>query len=83
MAKTIYKSDIVEDLQYHDLFADATKGEVADFVDDFFEEILNKVADGTSVSIARFGKFEAYKRQNGTLKPKFTPFKDFKDAVSQ
>ena len=77
----INKPKLVEEILLHDAFAGATKSQVTAFVDDFFQFIADKVVAGNEVAIAGFGKFEKYERQNGTFKPKFTPFKDFKDKV--
>ena len=81
MATRYNKASLVEDLTLHELFADAPKYKVAQFVDDFIEMITSKVIAGDEVALAGFGKFEKYQRENGTHKPKFTAFKDFKDAV--
>ena len=78
----INKDQIKEDLSFHNLFAEASKKDVSDFVDDFFKSIADQVANGDEVNIAGFGKFEAFKRSNGELTPKFRPFKTFKESVS-
>ena len=81
MATRYNKASLVEDLTLHELFADAPKYKIAQFVDDFIEMITSKVIAGDEVALAGFGKFEKYQRENGSFKPKFTAFKDFKDAV--
>lgn len=81
MATRYNKASLVEDLTLHELFADVPKYKVAQFVDDFIEMITSKVIAGDEVALAGFGKFEKYQRENGSFKPKFTAFKDFKDAV--
>jgi len=75
------KDAIVAELELQDIFANATKTQIKEFVEDFFDSIATKVANGDEVAIAGFGKFENYTRQNGAHKPKFTPFKEFKEAV--
>jgi nucleoid DNA-binding protein len=47
-----------------------------------FDLVEETVVEGNQVAITGFGKFEKYERQNGAMKPKFTPFTDFKTAVS-
>ena len=76
------KTNLVEDLLLHDLFAEASKKRVTDLVEDIFNLIQERVVAGDDVAFAGFGKFEKYQRENGSFKPKFTAFKDFKDAVS-
>lgn len=76
------KESLVEDLLLHDIFADVTKTKTRQFVDDLLDTIQERVVAGDEVTFAGFGKFEKFTRQNGTVKPKFTAFKDFKDAVA-
>ena len=76
------KQAIVEQLQLQDLFADATKKQITEFVEDFFDMIAERVAAGDEIAISGFGKFEKYERMNGTFKPKFSAFGDFKERVS-
>ena len=76
------KQSLVEDLLLHDIFAEVTKTNTTQFVEDLLQIIQDKVAAGDEVTFAGFGKFEKFTRQNGTVKPKFTAFKDFKDAVA-
>jgi len=45
-------------------------------------EISEVMIAGNAVAIPDFGKFEAYTRQNGVIKPKFTPFSILKEAVA-
>lgn len=76
------KESLVEDLLLYDIFANVTKTKTREFVDDLLNVIQERVAAGDEVTFAGFGKFEKFTRQNGTVKPKFTAFKDFKDAVT-
>lgn len=75
------KATLVEDLQLQDLFADASKKAITEFVEDFFQLIADKVAEGAEVSIPRFGRFYSYTLKSGKVVPKFIAFKEFKDAV--
>jgi len=50
-------------------------------VDALTNTVVSEVVAGNEVCIAGFGKFEPYTRTNGTVKPKFIPFKAFKDAM--
>lgn len=79
---TINKDALVEKLQLTDAFSSHTKKFTREFVDDFFKSIMDEVVAGNTVSITGFGKFELFTRQNGSVKPKFTAFKDFKDAAA-
>lgn len=81
MAKTINKDGLVEALTLQEMFVDQPKYKVKEFVEDFFGIISEAVSQGDTVSIAKFGKFEPYTRLNGSIKPKFVAFKDFRDAV--
>lgn len=83
MAKTMNKDALVEALLLHSAFEGKTKTATKEFVEDFFELIANTVAEGDTVSIPTFGKFEPFTLANGTSVPKFRPFKDFKDAVAK
>lgn len=78
---TINKKELVSRLQLMDAFANATKTATTQFVEDFFNLIASEVVAGNDVSIPGFGKFEAYEKQDGSLKPKFTAFTAFKEAV--
>jgi len=78
----INKPALVEEIMLHDVFAEATKTQVTEFVEDFFELLAAKVVEGNEIAIPKFGKFEKYTRQDGTFKPKFTAFTDFKAAVN-
>lgn len=42
------------------------------------DAIRGIVVAGNAVAIPDFGKFEAYTRENGKVKPKFIPFGSFK-----
>jgi len=83
MEKTMNKDALVEALLLHSAFEGQSKKAVKEFVEDFFEMIVNTVAEGDTVSIASFGKFIPYTLTKGTVVPKFRPFKDFKDAVAK
>ena len=76
------KESLVEDLQFYDIFAEVSKAKTRQFVEDLLQHIQTHVAAGDEVTFAGFGKFEKFTRQNGSIKPKFTAFKDFKDAVA-
>ena len=76
------KVSLVEDLILQDVFADVSKKRVTELVDDILSLIQEHVVAGDEVTFAGFGKFEKYQRENGSFKPKFSAFKDFKDAVS-
>ena len=76
------KQSLVEELLLHDIFANTSKTKTTQFVDDLLDMIQERVVAGDEVTFAGFGKFEKYTRQNGSVKPKFTAFKDFKDAVA-
>lgn len=76
------KVNIIEDLLLQEVFASTNKRQVTEFVDDFFQLITDKIASGDEVTIAKFGRFEKYVRENGTKKPKFTPYLSFKLAVN-
>lgn len=77
----INKPLLVEELLLQDIFAEATKGKVTEFVEDFFNLIAKHVVAGNEVAIPGFGKFERYTKQDGTFKPKFTAYGEFKNAV--
>ena len=76
------KTNLVEDLILQDIFAEVSKKRITELVDDIFDLIQARVVAGDDVAFAGFGKFEKYQRENGSFKPKFSAFKDFKDAVS-
>ncbi|MHB8098109.1 MAG: HU family DNA-binding protein [Sulfuricurvum sp.] len=77
----INKAALVEEILLQDVFESATKKQVTQFVDDFFQTIANHVIAGDDVAITGFGKFEKYTKQDGTFKPKFSAFTEFKSAV--
>lgn len=83
MSNRINKPAIVEEILLQDVFENATKKQVTQFVDDFFDLIANHVIAGDEVNIAGFGKFEKYKRQDGSFKPKFSAFTAFKSQVKE
>lgn len=76
------KAQIVEQLMLQDIFANASKKAVTEFVEDFFIMIQDNVSQGNEVTIPGFGKFEKFERQNGTKVPKFRPFSAFKAQVA-
>lgn len=76
------KDTLVAELQLQDVFADQPKYKVKEFVEDFFNSIAGKVANGDSVAIAGFGKFENFTRANGIHSPKFRPAKAFRETVN-
>lgn len=77
------KELLIEDLSLHNVFAEVPKSQVTSVVNYLFDIIQERVVAGDDVAIAGFGKFEKYQKQDGTYKPKFTAFKDFKDAVTE
>lgn len=77
----INKQQLAEDIMLHNVFESATKTQVLQFVEDFFTIIEDKVVAGDVVAIAGFGKFERYQKQDGSYKPKFTPYTEFKAKV--
>lgn len=77
--ETINKKALADKVLEFDNFE--TKKQATEFVEDFFQIIKDAVIEGKTVSIPGFGKFEAYTKQNGTKKPKFVPFSDFKDKL--
>lgn len=81
MSQTINKDALVAKLQLTDAFANASKKATKEFVEDFFQLIVDEVVAGNKISIAGFGKFEALTRQNGDKYFKFTAFSETKDAV--
>lgn len=76
------KANLAEDLALFNIFADAPKAQVVAFVEDLLDLIKTKVASDQPVVLAGFGKFEKYTLASGTVKPKFTAFKQFKDQVN-
>ena len=77
------KDSFVEDLSLQDVFENASKKRPTEFVEDFFSNIMTRVAEGDEVTIPGFGKFEKYTLASGRVKPKFTAFTDFKAAVNE
>jgi len=82
MSQRINKPALVEEIMLHDVFADASKAQITDFVEFFFDKISSHVVAGNEVVIPGFGKFESFTRSNGVNTPKFRPAKAFKDSVS-
>lgn len=85
---TIRKQDIINELSLHELFVDQPKVKVKQFVEDFFQNIIDNVTEGNEVAVAGFGKFYKYERTadgkgTGAYTPKFKPAKAFKDSVSE
>ena len=81
MAQIINKDALVDKLQLLDIFADKSKKVTKEFIEDFFNLLATEVIEGNTVSIPGFGKLEPYTKQDGSLKPKFTAFTAFKEAV--
>lgn len=78
----INREALVEQIMLHDVFEQATKSQITDFVNFFFDNIQEQVAAGNEVAIPGFGKFQKYQRTNGEYKPKFSAFAEFKQQVS-
>ena len=81
MAQTINKDGLVDKLQLMDAFANSSKKVTKEFLEDFFDLIATEVIAGNTVSIPGFGKIAPFEKQDGSLKPKFTAFTAFKEAV--
>lgn len=81
MSKRINKPLLVEDIMLHNVFADASKAQITDFVEFFFDKISSHVVAGNEVFIPGFGKFENFTLSNGVHTPKFRPAKAFKESV--
>lgn len=81
MANTINKQELATKLQLMDAFSASTKKATVEFIEDFFQLLADEMVAGNAISIPGFGKLAPYKKQDGTLKPKFTPFTELKDAV--
>ena len=81
MANTINKQELAAKLQLMDAFSASTKKATVEFIEDFFELIKSEVVAGNAISIPGFGKIAPYEKQDGSLKPKFTAFTEFKEAV--
>lgn len=77
----INKKSLAETLETYDVFAEYPKYKIEQFIEDFFDIISTHVVNGNDVAIAGFGKFEKYEKQDGSFKPKFTAFSEFKQAV--
>lgn len=81
------KTELIDDLLLHEIFADVSKKATTEFVNDLLDSIANKVAAGDDVSLYGFGKFEKYAKTKdgkptGEFTPKFRPAKAFKDKVA-
>ena len=81
MAQTINKDLLADKLQLMDAFANSTKKATKEFIEDFFTLIADEVIAGNTISIPGFGIIGPFEKQDGSLKPKFTAFTAFKDAV--
>ena len=77
----INKKALAETLETYDVFAETPKYKIEQFIEDFFSIISSHVVNGDDVAISGFGKFEKYTKQDGSFKPKFTAFGEFKAAV--
>lgn len=80
MSNRLNKNDVAAKLVEAGV-ADTKKAGI-EMVEAVVDTIQSAVVAGDSVAIPDFGKFERYEKLNGALKPKFTPFSAFKDAVS-
>jgi len=49
--------------------------------DVFFDVLKTQILAGNDIAIPGFGKFSKFQRLNGTFKPKFTPFTEFRQAI--
>lgn len=83
----ITKQNIIDELSLQDIFADQPKYKVKEFVEDFLQNIMDRVSAGDDVAIAGFGKFEKFERTadgkgTGVFVPKFRPAKAFNEAVA-
>ena len=78
---TINKPALVEEISLYDVFENASKKDITLFVEAFFDLIAGKVVQGDEVSIPGFGKFSKFQKQDGTFKPKFAAFKEFRQNV--
>jgi len=77
----INKKALAETLETYDVFVTSPKYKIEQFIEDFFDIISAHVVNGDEVAIPGFGKFERYTKQDGTFKPKFAPYGEFKLAV--
>lgn len=59
-----------------------TQKDAKAFLDEFLTIISDTVASGQEVRITDFGKFESFKLANGTVTPKFRPYKQLKVKVA-
>ena len=73
------KTDLVNKISEYEFIE--TKKQAKEFLDDIIGTITAEVIAGNDVSIAGFGKFENFERQNGVKTPKFRAFTAFKNAV--
>jgi nucleoid DNA-binding protein len=78
---TINKVELINRLALQDIFADKSKKQIKEFIEDFFATIAEEVVAGNDVKIPGFGKFENFTRSNGVKTPKFRPASQFKKAV--
>lgn len=59
-----------------------TKTSAINIVDVVFSTLKREITAGNQFSLPGFGNFHKFEKQNGTFKPKFTAFGDFKTAVN-
>ena len=83
MSKRYTKVNLVDDILLQDIFSNMSKKAVTEFVEDFFQLIQERTAEGYEVNIPGFGKFFTRTLASGKTVPKFLAFKDFKDAIPQ
>ena len=86
MGKRINKQALVDEVMFHDIFEEASKSQITQFVDFFFDKIFDKVVEGNVVAISGLGKLERYERTkdgkpSGEYKIKFTAFNDLKERI--
>lgn len=74
------KQDLATLLKQSGTFS--TKKEALAAIETLSATITSVLSNGDSLAIPGFGKFEPFKIKNGSVKPKFRPYKDLKSAVS-
>lgn len=79
---TINKTELANRLALMDVFSNQSKKATNEFINGFFQLIADEIVAGNEISIAGFGKFENFTRENGKKKAKFTAFTALKNAVN-
>lgn len=83
MSNRLNHKSLVEALELHEAFAGANKGQIEDAIRTIFSTIETAVVNNDKVAIPGFGTFTRFTSSTtGKHKPKFTPSKNFKDAVN-